>query len=101
MVSEVECFVNWLGRRNPDAHTWLDCRSDLEQFVIVVGDPFPRSITFHDMDRFMTSQAVCGLKLATINRRLVAIMSLDVSVRIVRNKMPRKWRACLSPAGGV
>jgi len=78
MLAEIECFVNWLRRRNPDAHTWRDYRSDLKQFVAVVGDRSPRSITFHDVDRFVTSQAACGLKPATINRRLAAITSLYI-----------------------
>ena len=76
MLAEIECFVNWLRRRNPDARTWRDYSYDLEQFVTIVGDRPPGSITFHDVDRFVISQADRGFKPATINRRLAAITSL-------------------------
>lgn len=76
MLVEIERFVNWLRRRNPDARTWRDYGYDLKQFVAVVGDRPPSSVTFHDVDRFVMSQADRGYKPATINRRLAAIMSL-------------------------
>ena len=78
MLTEVDRFVNWIRRRNPEARTWRDYSYDLKQFVAVVGDQPPRSITFQDVDRFVTSQADQGFKPATINRRLAAITSLYV-----------------------
>jgi site-specific recombinase XerD len=76
MLVEIESFVNWQRRRNPDARTWRDYGYDLKQFVAVVGDRPPGSITFHDMDRFVLAQAERGYQPATINRRLAAIASL-------------------------
>jgi site-specific recombinase XerD len=78
MLAEVDRFVNWIRRRNPEARTWRDYSYDLKQFVAVVGDQPPRSITFQDVDRFVTSQADQGFKPATINRRLAAITSFYV-----------------------
>lgn len=75
MLTEIEGFVNWLRRRNPTARTWRDYQYDLKQFVAVVGDRPPGDITLHDVDRFVTRQAAKGFKPATINRRLVALMS--------------------------
>lgn len=76
MLAEIESFVNWLRRRNPEARTWRDYGYDLQQFAATVGDRPPGSITFHDIDRFVTLQAARGLKPATLNRRLAAITSL-------------------------
>lgn len=76
MLAEVNRFVNWMRRRNADARTWRDYRYDLTQFLEVVGDRPPGSITFHDVDRFVIQQAERGFKPATINRRLAAIASL-------------------------
>ncbi len=76
MLAEIDSFVNWLRRRNPAARTWRDYRYDLQQFIRVVGDVPPGSLTFHDIDRFVTSQTTRGFQPATINRRLAAIMSL-------------------------
>ena len=76
MVVEIDHFVNWLHRRNALARTWRDYTYDLKQFVEVVGDQSPGSVTFHDVDRFVMQQAEHGFKPATINRRLAAIMSL-------------------------
>ncbi len=75
MLSEIESFVHWVRRRNPDARTWRDYTYDLKQFVEVVGDQPPRSITLQDIDRFVIAQADRGLNPATINRRLAAIIS--------------------------
>ncbi len=75
MLSEIESFVHWVRRRNPDARTWRDYACDLKQFAAVVGDPSPQAVTFHDVDRFVIDQADRGFKPATINRRLAAIMS--------------------------
>lgn len=76
MLAEIEHFVHWVCRRNPDARTWRDYSYDLKQFAAAVGDRPPGSITFHDVDRFVTRQADRGYKPATINRRLAAIASL-------------------------
>jgi site-specific recombinase XerD len=76
MLAEMERFVHWLRRRNPDARTWRDYSYDLKQFAAIVGDCPPASITLHDVDRFVMRQADCGYKPATINRRLAAITSL-------------------------
>jgi site-specific recombinase XerD len=78
MLVEIERFVNWVRRRNPEARTWRDYSYDLKQFADVVGDRPPGSITFHDVDRFVVLQAERGFKPATINRRLAAIMSLYI-----------------------
>jgi site-specific recombinase XerD len=42
----------------------------------VVGDVPPASVTFHDVDRFVTVQGQHAFKPSTINRRLAAIESL-------------------------
>lgn len=76
MLKEIEQFVNWLRRRNPQARTWRDYRYDLSQFAAVVGDQPPGAVTFHEVDRFVIQQAGRGFKPATINRRLAAITSL-------------------------
>jgi site-specific recombinase XerD len=76
MVAEIDRFVNWLRRRNAEARTWRDYGYDLKQFVDVVGDQPPESITFHDVDRFVIQQAEHGVGPATINRRLAAVQSL-------------------------
>lgn len=76
MIDEITNFVNWLRRRNPQARTWRDYSYDLKQFVAVVGDKPPASVTIQDVDNFITTQAAGGLKPATINRHLAAIMSL-------------------------
>jgi site-specific recombinase XerD len=76
MLVEIERFVNWQRRRNPDARTWRDYGYDLKQFVAIVGDVEPGSVTFQDIDRFVVAQAERGHKPCTINRRLAAITSL-------------------------
>lgn len=76
MIDEINRFVNWVRRRNPDAHTWQDYDCDLQQFVTFVGDQPPAAISYQDIDNFITDQADRGLKAATINRRLAAIQSL-------------------------
>lgn len=75
MLSEIEQFVNWVHRRNPTARTHKDYAYDLKQFVSIVGDIVPGSVTFQDIDRFVQRQAAQGFKPATINRRLAAILS--------------------------
>jgi site-specific recombinase XerD len=76
MLVEIDRFVNWLRRRNPEARTWRDYRYDLKQFAATVSDRPPGLVTFHDVDRFVSQQAARGFKPATINRRLAAITAL-------------------------
>jgi site-specific recombinase XerD len=76
MLVEIEQFVNWVHRRNPEARTWKDYGYDLHFFVEVVGDRPPNEITFHDVDHFVALQSERGFKATTINRRLAAIMAL-------------------------
>jgi site-specific recombinase XerD len=76
MLAEINRFVNWVRRRNPDARTWRDYSYDLKQFAAVVGDRPPNTVTLHDIDRFVIEQGARGFQPATINRRLAAIMSL-------------------------
>jgi len=95
MLAEIDCFVNWMRRRNPNARTWRDYSYDLKQFVAVVGDRPPDAITFHDVDHFVTQQAERGFKPATINRRLAAIMSFyaflsDEDPTLVCPVLPRR-----------
>jgi site-specific recombinase XerD len=78
MLKEIECFVNWVRRRNPQARTWRDYRYDLAQFAQVVGDRPPGAVTFQQVDQFVIQQAQRGFKPATINRRLAAIVSLYI-----------------------
>jgi hypothetical protein len=35
MLSEIERFVNWVRRRNPQARTWRDYSYDLRQFPTI------------------------------------------------------------------
>ena len=76
MLEEINQFVNWIRRRNPQAHTWQDYVCDLQQFVAVVGNRPLAEISFKDIDRFISDQAERGLKATTINRRLAAVQSL-------------------------
>lgn len=75
MLAEIEQFVNWVRRRNPDARTWRDYQYDLQLFARVVGDRPLGAITFRDVDRFVSSQTERGFKPATVNRRLAAVLS--------------------------
>jgi site-specific recombinase XerD len=75
MFDEIERFVNWIRRRNPQAHTWRDYRCDLQQFAVAVGERPPAAVTIEDVDRFVTLQAESGFTAATINRRLAAVLS--------------------------
>ena len=95
MLVEIDRFVNWLRRRNPDARTWRDYQYDLKQFAAAVGDRPPGSVTFHDLDRFVSQQAARGFKPATINRRLAAITALytflaDEDPALVCPVLPRR-----------
>src|SRR5512146_1760999 len=76
MLVEIDQFVNWVRRRNPQARTWRDYGYDLHQFVEIVGDRCPKEVTFRDIDHFIAVQAERGFKPTTINRRLAAILAL-------------------------
>lgn len=76
MLAEIDRFVNWVRRRNPEAHTWQDYRCDLRFFLEAVGDRPPNSITFQDIDCFILAQSEKDFKPATINRRLASITAL-------------------------
>ena len=78
MLVEIERFVNWVHRRNPQARTWKDYGYDLRFFTEAVGDRPPGEITFQDIDRFIEQQGQRGFKATTINRRLAAVMSLYI-----------------------
>ena len=51
MLAEIDQFVNWVRRRNPEARTWKDYAYDLRQFAALVGDVPPATITFREVDR--------------------------------------------------
>ena len=76
MLAEIEQFVNWVRRRNPEARTWKDYGYDLRFFVQVVGDRPLHEITFRDIDQFIAVQSEKGFKPSTINRRLAAVIVL-------------------------
>jgi site-specific recombinase XerD len=76
MLVEIDQFVNWVRRRNPQARTWRDYGYDLHQFVEIVWDRCPREVTFRDIDHFIAVQAERGFKPTTINRHLAAILAL-------------------------
>jgi site-specific recombinase XerD len=76
MLADIERFVNWMRRRNPQARTWKDYGYDLRFFVEAVGDRQPNEVTFQDIDHFVALQCEKGFKATTINRRLAAVMSL-------------------------
>jgi site-specific recombinase XerD len=78
MLAEIERFVNWVRRRNPQARTWRDYGYDLHQFVAVVGNRAPNSITFRDVDQFIASQSERGFKPTTINRRLASVLAFYI-----------------------
>ena len=75
MLSEIEGFVNWTRRRNPETRTWRDYGYDLHQFARSVNNLEPGKVRFSDVDRFVCEQLNRGFKATTINRRLVAILS--------------------------
>lgn len=76
MLSQIEDFVNWVRRRNPQARTWRDYSYDLTRFVETLGDRSPSEITFRDIDLFVARQREKGHQPATVNRRLAAILAL-------------------------
>ena len=75
MLSEIDQFVNWIRRRNPEARTWKDYGYDLRQFADLLGDPDPPAVTFRDIDRFVNHQVSRGFQPTTINRRLATLVS--------------------------
>lgn len=75
MLSEIERFVNWTRRRNPDARTWRDYGYDLRQFANSVKKNEPGKVEFSDIDSFIIDQLNQGFKATTINRHLAAILS--------------------------
>lgn len=95
MLAEIKQFVNWVHRRNPEARTWKDYMYDLQQFNESITDRTPDSVTFRDIDRFLSQQAANGLKPTTINRRLASIISLytflsDEDPTLVCPVLPRR-----------
>ena len=95
MLAEIDQFVNWVRRRNPDARTWKDYRYDLRQFAVLVGDITPDAITFHEVDRFVDLQKTRGFLPSTINRRLATLISFftylsDENPEIVCPVLPRR-----------
>lgn len=95
MLAEIEQFVNWVHRRNPEARTWKDYAYDLRQFAALVGDVSPGSITFREVDRFIDRQKSRGFQSSSINRRLAAIISLytflsDEDPSLVCPVLPRR-----------
>jgi site-specific recombinase XerD len=76
MLSEIDRFVNWVRRRNPQARTWRDYGYDLRQFAVCVGDVLPAAVTFREIDVFVDAQRSRGFKPTTVNRRLASILAL-------------------------
>jgi site-specific recombinase XerD len=76
MLSEIQSFVNWVRRRNPQARTWKDYQYDLNQVVTFLGDIPLEKVTFREVDRFVNAQVAEGRKPTTINRRLATLISL-------------------------
>lgn len=76
MLAEIDQFVNWVRRRNPDARTWKDYGYDLHQLAALLGDRPLSEITFREIDQFVAHQQSRGFQPTTINRRLAAIISL-------------------------
>jgi site-specific recombinase XerD len=74
MLSEIDQFVNWVHRRNPDARTWKDYQYDLHQFANLLGNPPVSAITFHEIDQFVNLQVSRGFQPTTINRRLATLV---------------------------
>lgn len=81
MFIEIDRFVNWIRRRNPQAETHKTYRYHLNRFVSTALEPrgrascSPRDVTLHDVDHFIEALAHQGLKGATINRCLTTLAS--------------------------
>jgi site-specific recombinase XerD len=78
MFKQIEEFVKWHRRRNPDSRTWRDYKYDLNQFVEVIGEREPHTIKVPDIDQFVVHQSERGLSPKTINRRLTALTSFFI-----------------------
>ena len=76
MFNEIDRFVNWMRRRNPEADTAKSYRYHLRKFTHIVGDCSPNDVTLQDVDAFIEFQAERGLKSSSINRSLTAVSSL-------------------------
>lgn len=95
MLAEIERFVNWVRRRNPEARTWRDYKYDLHLFAETVGNRPLNEITLWDVDRFVSLQTERSFKPATVNRRLAAVVSLynflaDEDANLVCPVRPRR-----------
>ena len=62
MLAQIEQFVNWVRRRNPQARTWRDYRNDLNQLATSIGERSPNQITFRDIDTFILHQREKGFQ---------------------------------------
>lgn len=76
MYKDIQRFVNWVRRRNPDAYTWKSYTYDLKQFTEIIGNKALREVTLFDIDRYIATLADRGLKPNSINRRVAAVTSL-------------------------
>lgn len=95
MFKEIDQFVKWHRRRNPDARTWRDYSYDLKQFVETVGNREPKSVSVLDIDRFVYRQSERGLSPKTINRRLSTIAAFyiflsDTDLEIISPVLPHR-----------
>ena len=75
MVNEIQSFVNWLHRRNPQARIWKDYRHVLNRFKSIIGDKSPSEVTVKDVDTLVVALVECGLQATTINRHLAVLIS--------------------------
>jgi hypothetical protein len=50
MFAEIDGFVKWIRRRNPEASTWRDDGYDRKPFTAALGDRLPGLVTFHEVD---------------------------------------------------
>ena len=78
MLSEIDQFVNWVRRRNPNARTWKDYSYDLRQFADLLGDLPATAVTFREIDRFVNHQVSRGFQPTTVNRRLACLVAFFV-----------------------
>ena len=53
MFHEINRFVNWMRRRNPQADTAKSYRYHLLKFTQIVVDRPPRDVILHDIDAFI------------------------------------------------